>query len=128
MYFMNPACSNHRRHTHTHTFYGKKVARCHQNWLWNISIYNLTKFFVSASFIGLKNCNAPSRFIRSSIKEKIICCTLTYPSVRVAEQLELPTLDHGVAGSKPAGSEILPEPKLHFIAQGLSCFPSIISK
>ena len=45
-------------------------------------------------------------------------------SVRVAEQLALPTSDHGVAGSNPAGGEILPEPKQRFIAQSLSCSPS----
>ena len=37
-------------------------------------------------------------------------------SVRVAERLALPTSDHGVAGSNPAGGEILPEPKQRFIA------------
>ena len=36
----------------------------------------------------------------------------------------LPTSDHGVAGSNPAGGEILPEPKQRFIAQSLSCSPS----
>ena len=41
----------------------------------------------------------------------------------MAEQLALPTSDHGVAGSNPAGGEILPEPKQHFIAQSLSCSP-----
>ena len=44
-------------------------------------------------------------------------------SVRVAERLALPTSDHGVAGSNPAGREILPEPKRRFIAQSLSCSP-----
>ena len=34
----------------------------------------------------------------------------------MAERLALPTLDHGVAGSNPAGGEILPEPKRLFIA------------
>ena len=47
----------------------------------------------------------------------------TFRSVRVAERLALPTSDHGVAGSNPAGSEILPEPKWRFIAQSLSCSP-----
>ena len=47
----------------------------------------------------------------------------TYWSVRVAERLALPTSDHGVAGSNPAGGEILPEPKRRFIAQGLSYSP-----
>ena len=42
-------------------------------------------------------------------------------SVRVAEQLVLPTSDHGVTGSNPTGGEILPEPKRRFIAQSLSC-------
>ena len=44
-------------------------------------------------------------------------------SVRVAERLALPTSDHGVAGSNPAGGEILPELKRPFIAQSLSCPP-----
>ena len=44
-------------------------------------------------------------------------------SVRVAEWLALPTSDHGVAGSNPAGGEILPELKRRFIAQSLSCSP-----
>ena len=44
-------------------------------------------------------------------------------SVRVAERLALSTSDHGVAGSNPAGGEILPEPKRRFIAQSLSCSP-----
>ena len=41
----------------------------------------------------------------------------------VAERLALPTSDHGVAGSNPAGGESLPEPKRRFIAQSLSCSP-----
>ena len=44
-------------------------------------------------------------------------------SVRVAERLALPTSDHGVAVSNPAGGEILPEPKRRFTAQSLSCSP-----
>ena len=44
-------------------------------------------------------------------------------SVRVAERLALPTWDHEVAGSNPAGGEILPEPKRRFIAQSLSYSP-----
>ena len=39
----------------------------------------------------------------------------------MAERLALLTSDHGVAGSNPAGGEILPEPKWRFIAQSLSC-------
>ena len=39
----------------------------------------------------------------------------------MAERLALPTSVDGVAGSNPAGGEILPEPKLRFIAQSLSC-------
>ena len=50
-----------------------------------------------------------------------ISCNLR--SVRVTEGLALPTSDYGVAGSNPAGGEILPEPKRRFIAQGLSCSP-----
>ena len=41
----------------------------------------------------------------------------------MAERLALPTSDHGVAGSNPAGGEILPEPKRRFIAQSRSCSP-----
>ena len=41
----------------------------------------------------------------------------------MAEGLALPTSVHGVAGSNPAGGEILPEPKRRFIAQSLSCSP-----
>ena len=33
-----------------------------------------------------------------------------FRSVRVAERLAFSTLDHGVAGSNPAGGEILSEP------------------
>ena len=52
-----------------------------------------------------------------------ISCPSVVRSVRVAELLALPTSDHGVAGSNPAGGEILPEPKRRFIAQSLSCSP-----
>ena len=41
----------------------------------------------------------------------------------MAERLALPTSDHRVMGSNPAGGEILPEPKWRFIAQSLSCSP-----
>ena len=41
----------------------------------------------------------------------------------MAERSALPTPDHGVTGSNPAGGEILPEPKRRFIAQSLSCSP-----
>ena len=41
----------------------------------------------------------------------------------MAERLALPTLDHRVVGSNPAGGEILPEPKRRFIAQSLSYSP-----
>ena len=46
-----------------------------------------------------------------------------FRSVRVAERLALPTSDHRVGSSNPAGGEILPEPKRRFIAQSLSCSP-----
>ena len=39
----------------------------------------------------------------------------------MAERLALPTSVHGVAGSNPAGGEILPEPKRSFTAQSRSC-------
>ena len=41
----------------------------------------------------------------------------------MAERLALPSSDHGVTGSNPAGGENLPEPKRRFIAQSLSCSP-----
>ena len=41
----------------------------------------------------------------------------------MAERLALPTLDHRVVGSNPAGGEVLPEPKRRFIAQSLSYSP-----
>ena len=44
-------------------------------------------------------------------------------SIRVVERLALPTSNQEVAGSNPAGGEILPEPKRRFIAQSLSCSP-----
>ena len=37
--------------------------------------------------------------------------------------LKIPTSDHGIAGSNPAGGENLPEPKRCFIAQSLLCPP-----
>ena len=43
--------------------------------------------------------------------------------ISISKHLALPTSDHGVAGSNPAGGEILPEPKQRFIAQSLSCSP-----
>ena len=48
---------------------------------------------------------------------------LCWRSVCVAERLALPTSDHRVVGSNPAGGEILPEPKRRFIALSLSCSP-----
>ena len=52
-----------------------------------------------------------------------LCCPHEERGVRVAERLALRSSDHGVAGSNPAGGEILPEPKRRFIAQSLSCSP-----
>ena len=49
--------------------------------------------------------------------------SLLLTKAKAAEWLALPTSDHGVAGSNPAGGEILPEPKWRFIAQSLSCSP-----
>ena len=46
-------------------------------------------------------------------------------SVRVAEQLALPTSDHGVTGLNPAEGEILPEPSLH---RAFHVHPPIVSK
>ena len=60
----------------------------------------------------------------SSVKIHVIMPSSSWRhiwSVRMAEQLALPTSDHGVAGLNPAGGEILPKPKQRFIAQSLSC-------
>ena len=46
-----------------------------------------------------------------------------FRSISMAEQLVLPTSDHGVVGSNPAGGKIFPEPKRHFIAQSFSFSP-----
>ena len=48
---------------------------------------------------------------------------MAFRSIRVAERLAIPTSVHGVAGSNPAGGEILLEPKRRFIARSLSCSP-----
>ena len=37
--------------------------------------------------------------------------------------LKIPTSDHGIAGSNPAGGENLPKPKRRLIAQSLACPP-----
>ena len=37
--------------------------------------------------------------------------------------LKIPTSNHRIAGSNPAGGENLPESKRRFIAQSLSCPP-----
>ena len=54
-------------------------------------------------------------------------CKFVFCFVTIYFALEVPgnspTSDHGVAGSNPAGGEILPEPKRRFIAQSLSCSP-----
>ena len=50
-------------------------------------------------------------------------CNLKNKSIHVAERLALPSSDHGVACSNPAGGKIRPEPKRRFIAQSLSCSP-----
>ena len=50
---------------------------------------------------------------------------LTDWSVHVAERLALPTSDHGVAGSNPAGGEILPDASLH---RAFHVHPPVISK
>ena len=58
-----------------------------------------------------------------SVNYPLLTVLAMYRSVRVVERLALPTSDHGVAGSNPAGGEILPKPKRRFIAQSLSCSP-----
>ena len=71
---------------------------------------------------GLHLCNANQSFIQV-IYCSFTCVLIVHRSIRVAERLALPTSDHGVTGSNPAGGEILPEPKRRFIAQSLSCSP-----
>ena len=65
----------------------------------------------------------PTFILRSNVRSYWLIIPKYDWSVRVAERLALPTSDHGVMGSNPAGSEVLPEPKQHFIAQSLSCSP-----
>ena len=60
---------------------------------------------------------------RCDILAKIAFLHKLARNIRVAERLALPTSDHGVTGSNPAGGEIFPEPKQRFIAQSLSCSP-----
>ena len=48
---------------------------------------------------------------------------IPHPKRLRGRALALPTSDHRVTGSNPAGGEILPEPKRRFIAQSLSCSP-----
>ena len=57
------------------------------------------------------------------LDEIFVILTLFSRRVSVAERLALLTSVHGVAGSNPAGGEILPEPKRCFIVQSLSCSP-----
>ena len=65
----------------------------------------------------------PSKWLCVQRRLRSTCAFAQSRSVRVAERLALPTSDHGVAGSNPAGGEILPEPKRRFIAQSFSCSP-----
>ena len=104
---------------------------------------SITSFLGLISFLGLMNCNTTRTSIRinmvpfsgknvqtfkdatediQTLFEQILSL-ISVGSVCVAERLALPTSDHGVAGSNPAGGEILPEPKRRFIAQSLSCSP-----
>ena len=95
---------------------------------------NLKNFKVNHLFfiINFNNIYIPG--IRSlkfdtNVGYNLLYCTRenqpppAYRSVRVAERLALSTSDHGVAGSNPAGGEILPELKRRFIAQSLLCSP-----
>ena len=59
----------------------------------------------------------------TKVVKMVLVAPVATRHLRVAERLALPTSDHGVAGSNPAGGEILPEPKRRFIAQNLSCSP-----
>ena len=58
----------------------------------------------------------------------IISVLFTDRSVRVAERLALPTSDHGVAGSNPAGGEILPELNGASLHRAFHVQHSIVSK
>ena len=103
--------------------YSKVHVPSYKQFIWDPSWKN--KFMPYANNKGADQPAHP----RSLISTFIVHCLdsiiplLAIRSVRVAERLALPTSDHGVAGSNPAGSEILSESKRRFIAQSLSCSP-----
>ena len=78
-------------------------------------------------FVGfvMRRLKYLTRHISFSFSTHIFIVALPglFQSVPVAELLAFPTSDHGVAGSNPAGGEILPEAKRRFIAQSPSCSP-----
>ena len=76
----------------------------------NCHVMDVSFFFFKQFYISHFNCTIIWNW-----------CSTSTRSVRVAERLALPTSGHGVAGSNPAGGEILPEPKRRFIAQSFSC-------
>ena len=65
----------------------------------------------------------PNKNSQAKGTTEIMVMLLIYWSIRVAERLAVPTSDHGVAGSNPAGGEMLPEPKRRFTAQSHSFSP-----
>ena len=86
---------------------GTKIAN--MSWLEQNRSFHDHTLFISDSSIY---------YFKAKLIDSTICCIR---SVRVAESLALPTSDHGVAGSNPAGGKILPEPKRRLFAQSLSC-------
>ena len=62
--------------------------------------------------------------IKCLFKIQYECVNLSSEASAWPNGLALQTSDHGVAGSNPAGGEILPESKRRFIAQSPSCSPS----
>ena len=79
------------------------------------------RVFYVAVFSNMTQCQRALYRVALYVIVNNVTTAMLGRSVRVAERLELPTLDHGVAGLSPAGGEILPEPKRRFIAQSLSC-------
>ena len=86
-----------------------------KKWLSSKRCHFVKKYFYG---ITLLHANVQCVYI---VYAKYQMASVKTRSVRVAERLALPTSDHGVASSNPAGGEILPEPKRRFIAQSLSC-------
>ena len=94
----------------------------------SLVLQNFTKFFLCPTFGNISNGKLHWKITKKFPNQLFMTHAFggvpkIRGSVRVAERLALPTSDHRVTGSNPAGGEILPEPKRRFIAQSLSCSP-----